>query len=82
MKKKKITAHLDDNHRILTSSYKVSPYHGIFHECAAMTVRWPDSQPHLTYNLMVALCPFLKRTFGHCYSCYNVHNHYRGMLCP
>ena len=63
MKKKKITAHLDDNHRILTSSYKVSPYHGIFHECAAMTVRWPDSQPHLTYNLMVALCPFFKKNF-------------------
>ena len=59
MKKNRLLLHLDDNHRILTSSYD----HGVFHECTEMTVRWPDSQSHLTYNLMVALCPFFKKNF-------------------
>ena len=42
MKKNRLLLHLDNNDRI----------HGVFHECAAMTLRWPlnlnlKSQPHL-----------------------------------
>ena len=48
MKKKQITAPLgrqsQDSNIINIISYRVSL---IFHECAAMTVRWSDSQPHL-----------------------------------